>query len=445
MFPFPTQEEHKQLLPFQPADLILDEINPEEHWIMGANTGIVGAALQEDGDWTPFCPENEPQKKIIETFNCTAFGYTNRIEILWKRVFNIVRNFSERALGIAAGTRPPGNSPFTVAEAARKTGLVDDHLLPFDESIMTIEQYYSPSPLTLALLNVARAFLRLCVPQHDWVGTDRASLREALKTSPIGITVTAWYRDADRLYYFPPGMKNNHDTTLVKINAAGTYVVYDSYPDENGSYFKTLRADCQFQLAMRYWLAPGIKDSTFNVFQSFIWDKLSRFLKLLFPEPVPPPPAPSAPPIVVEPQPTPKPMSKLFTTAVALLGKDASPKDIARDGVGCAESVSTIIKSIYPTFPIVTGTWSLWDALRARPNFSPVSPDSLQPGDIILCATGTGSGAIPNGHVGILGEGDGIMSNDSRTGLWSVNFTRESWHNYFVTKGGYPVHYFRLK
>src|SRR5690606_18522498 len=42
----------------------------------------------------------------------------------------------------------------------------------------------------------------------------------------------------------------------------------------------------------------------------------------------------------------------LYKAAIARLGTDASPRDLARDGVGCAESVSTIIRSILPTFRI---------------------------------------------------------------------------------------------
>jgi hypothetical protein len=37
------------------------------------------------------------------------------------------------------------------------------------------------------------------------------------------------------------------------------------------------------------------------------------------------------------------------------------------------------------------------------------------------------------------------MSNDSATGLWSVNFTRESWRKRYYYRGGYPVYLYRIK
>jgi len=314
--------EHKQLLPFNPAPLPLDERKPED-WVMGAATGITGKPLVEDGNWIPYCPPGEVQKNsYFDSYNCTGFAYTNRVEILWKRVFGLFRNFSDRALGILANTRPPGNSPQAVAEAARHGGLLDEHLLPFDESVKSVEQFYSPSPLTSLLARSALAFLKLCSPKHDYVPTNSASLKEALKFSPLMVTATAWYRDARGLYYFPPGMPPNHDTSLVNIESDGTYVVFDSYPDETGSYFKRLRPDCQFQQAKRYWLAPPEPEpQNTSAFQRFI----TRILELFFPPPFPRPeelyitPDGTLPPPAPTPEPVPTPhVTKISTWAKAI-------------------------------------------------------------------------------------------------------------------------------
>lgn len=138
-----------------------------------------------------------------------------------------------------------------------------------------------------------------------------------------------------------------------------------------------------------------------------------------------------------------EPESKLYQVAVSFLGKDASPRDFVQDGVGCAESLSTILRSFLPTFQIVTGTWSLLDALKVHPSF--VQAMKPIPGDIILCATGQGKGSVVNGHTGVMGLNGKIMSNDSRSGLWTENYTLEAWNKYFVDKGKFPIYYFRLK
>jgi hypothetical protein len=310
--------KHKQLLPFEPKGLILEDRQPE-HWVMGAATGITGQPLLPTANWTPFLPKGEVQKNdYVETYDCTGFGYTNRIEILWKKVFGTERNFSDRGVGIVAGTKPPGNSPQVVAEAVRKSGLLDEADLPFDDSIRTVEQFYSPSPLPTDLLKKALSFLTTVVPLHDWVPTDLVSLKEALKFSPLMVTVTAWYRDDRGLYYFPDGMPNNHDTTLIHIEEDGTFVIFDSYPDENGSYIKRLRSDCKFGQSKRYSFGPG-QTLKVSIIQKWI-DFLIQLFVITPPDvqpnyklqPVPPVPAP---------QPTPEPVSKTAIWAIETWAK----------------------------------------------------------------------------------------------------------------------------
>lgn len=132
---------------------------------------------------------------------------------------------------------------------------------------------------------------------------------------------------------------------------------------------------------------------------------------------------------------------KIYDLAITFIGKDASPRDLVKDGLGCAESVSTLLRQAIPTFKIVTGTWSLWDELRSRNDFKEVTDP--QPGDIILSVTGTGNGAVSNGHTGIVSKDGKIMSNNSSLGLWQENYTLDSWDAYFRIEGGFPTMFFR--
>lgn len=319
--------EHKQLLPFTPS-LVLDEIRPE-HWVMGANSEIKGEPLMPNADWTPYCPKGEIQKNtFFDSFNCTGYGISNRLEMLYKRVFTVERNFSDRGIGIVAGTRPPGNSPYTVAEAVRKNGLLDEEDLPFDEFINNVVDYFSPSPLTSSLASKALKFLSFREPQHDWVPTDIASLRYALKFSPLLVTVTAWFRNEKGLYYCPPGMPNQHDTTLIKINDDGSKIVFDSYQDENGSYFKTLVADYPIQLSMRYWYGPG-KEFKESIIKKMI-DLLWKLLAITPPVPVIVPD--ETPPPVPKPEPTPKTMPTIQQLAKEIEKYENAPKFLNNPG-----------------------------------------------------------------------------------------------------------------
>lgn len=133
---------------------------------------------------------------------------------------------------------------------------------------------------------------------------------------------------------------------------------------------------------------------------------------------------------------------KLYEVAKSQLGLDASPKDLAPDELGCAETVSNIIAKVIPNFAVVTGTWTLWDKLRTDKRFEYIS--NPEKGAVVISPTGKGNGTFP-GHVGICEDNIVIMSNDSATGMFMRNFNVVNWEIRYKKKGGFPIYYFRLK
>ena len=140
----------------------------------------------------------------------------------------------------------------------------------------------------------------------------------------------------------------------------------------------------------------------------------------------------------------------LYETAVSFLGRDASPKDVAIDLLGCAESVSAVIQAAFHLlkFPTLTSTKQIYAYFEQSLSFGKI--DNPEPYCFILAVTGMGNGTIKNGHVGICGKNtapDGtlwVMSNDSRTGTWEVTHTVGSWRRYYEQKGGMPTLFYRL-
>lgn len=134
----------------------------------------------------------------------------------------------------------------------------------------------------------------------------------------------------------------------------------------------------------------------------------------------------------------------LFATAIRYLGTDASPNDVAPDELACAETVYDILAKAFPLnvgFPFLVSTSKLYDALRTSPKY--MKMDQPLEGDIVISPTGYGNGNLSNGHVGIKGEGDRIMSNSSDSGKFEENYSMEGWKMRYVNKGGYPMLYFR--
>ena len=132
----------------------------------------------------------------------------------------------------------------------------------------------------------------------------------------------------------------------------------------------------------------------------------------------------------------------IFNKASSLLGKEASPRDLVDDDVACAESLTTILSSLYEDTPIITGTYTLWDFLKGSPHYQSIW--APQRGCIILSPTGTGNGNIL-GHTGIIGEGGKVMSNNSYTGLWTDHLTLSRWNDRYGRVGGFPILFFKRK
>ncbi len=134
----------------------------------------------------------------------------------------------------------------------------------------------------------------------------------------------------------------------------------------------------------------------------------------------------------------------LFHAALNHCGTDASPDDDANDAYGCVDSIEEIHHKIFGEYigaKKTLSTYWLKKYLDESPKF--IRVPSPQEGSIVLSPTGYGGkNGVKNGHVGIVGAGGVIMSNDSRTGLWDENYTVDSWHRYYATKGGYPVYFY---
>jgi len=134
------------------------------------------------------------------------------------------------------------------------------------------------------------------------------------------------------------------------------------------------------------------------------------------------------------------PSEKLLKEALAKRGTDFTNDQIVSDEVSCAFALSTVIHEVDSSFPIIKGTRELEDEVIRCGKFKKI--DTPKAGAIVICATGTNSrpDIMPHGHCGIYVDEVNIMSNDSMSGLWIKNYTRETWRQRYYYKGGFNVH-----
>lgn len=252
---------------------VRDEILDEDY-VLGS-LQLPTEVLVENGQWDEFIPQDEIQRtEKYETANCTAFGTLNALEFLFKRLFGETKNWSERYVGIAAGTRPPGNSPQKVIETIRKSsGVIDDDLLPMNKA-ETLEVYYSPDPLPVLLTWKGEDFIKNYKINHEWVFNDfrehnhKEAIKEALRYSPLGVAVYAWQYDFEKkLYIRPMGAEDNHWTVMFGYEDGQYWKVFDSYDKS----IKNLDWDFKFERVKRYRIEKKEKVN--------FWDFLRRFFK----------------------------------------------------------------------------------------------------------------------------------------------------------------------
>lgn len=239
-----------------------DEVTPEQHKL-GAKTRITGTPLVPDGQWDTWLPNKERQRNAhFDTINCTNYGTLNCLETLIAfHDYEVPRNFSERYTGVETGTRRSGNFPHKVIEIIRtESGVIPEHMLPFDESITSWEEYYYPNPMPARYKVEGARFLEMFRINHDWVfepgdnvsvSRKQELLKEALAYSPIGVSVLAWKKRGDR-YFKNEGESDTHWTMLFGYKDGEYWKIFDSY-DES---VKHLEWDYDFGYAKRYSITP---------------------------------------------------------------------------------------------------------------------------------------------------------------------------------------------
>ena len=247
--------------------LILDVITPD-NYIFGGEASIEQKAIQLNGDWSNFLPEDELQKRNgLETNNCVAFATLNGIEILMNRLFGLLENYSERFVGILAQSGNGGNSPQKVCETIRYiSGLIPEKDLPFGDSIKTLQDYYSPNPIPRKLIEKGREWINKFDFKHEWVFLPGEKYKQelmlkALEYSPLGASVYAWNFDEDTELYFKEDERDNHWVTIYHAEPGLFWSIFDHYDNTH----KRLKWNTDFLLAKKYSLTKR-KSGFFNFF-----------------------------------------------------------------------------------------------------------------------------------------------------------------------------------
>lgn len=205
--------------------------------------------LCPDGQWEKYIPPDEFQNQgNFEPYACGSFGTWNCIETAMRRRYGEIENYSDRYLAKMTGTDVKmGNSPHFVAEYIRLKGGVYENDWPYVNT--TFEDFYkTPPPLS-------DKFLPEFGFGHEYVNSDPVSMKDALRLSPLGVSVYAWALDEDGLYYKPDGARDSHWVMCYGYKQGEYWNVFDSYSNSH----KKVKWNTKFEVVKRYHVERTLK------------------------------------------------------------------------------------------------------------------------------------------------------------------------------------------
>jgi hypothetical protein len=197
-----------------------------EDWVFGATGNLSTDILQPDGQWDAYLPEEELQNRGFEVYACATFGTLNCLETILRRRFGFKDNYSDRYVAKMTDTdKKQGNDPQIIAEFIRHNGDVDEKDYPYAGN--SFEEYYAPTSIQLSVK--AKKFVTNYDFKHDIVPSDPKSMKEALKYSPLGISVRGWVLDDATGYYKAGEGQDNHWCMCYGYEDEKYWKVFDTY------------------------------------------------------------------------------------------------------------------------------------------------------------------------------------------------------------------------
>ena len=316
-------------------------------WTLGskrASARFGAQPLNPSGKWAAYAPPDEPQAKNgVETDACTVFAsnkaWITLATFLGYATFDFPLNLSERFNAVMANITPPGANPHDVAESIRTWGAIPETSLPFDQSIKTLAEFYSPKPMDEIHINEAKKLVQKYELGHEYVFNDgpsgrrtpnkQALLKAAMTRGPVCVSMYAWNDPINSIYHKEPGQQDEHWIFLADYVDGQYWIAHDQYEP----FIKKIAWDTDFETAEVYFLqtnASGIAPNDRTIFSALLRAAFEALQRLKFilaqhpPQPretaVEPTPQPVPPPVTVpesEPQPKPAPISKVRLVALA--------------------------------------------------------------------------------------------------------------------------------
>lgn len=220
-----------------PTNFIYPKITPH-HYRFGSGD-VEREILRSDGDWREYTPDGELQERHgIESSACFIEAQQHAIATLQQEKFNLINlNYSARFNAFLSGGSQFGGDPLAGADSIRNDGLIADELLPFSDLIKSWNDFHSfLGADEVSLRQIGKNFVRewdmsydIVFEQTEPLENKYIKLRQALKRSPVPMSVLGWYQDSQGVYIKPPGGVDNHLVLCIYLDDKNCPWILDTY------------------------------------------------------------------------------------------------------------------------------------------------------------------------------------------------------------------------
>jgi hypothetical protein len=212
--------------------------------------------LRPDGQWADCLPLFEAQSHNgFDTMNCWNFSTQKCLKTLLieKGYEGKDIDYSERYICVLAGGTPNGGSPANACDAIRHYGVIPDSMLPFSANINSFWEFDSPRPMQQKYIDAGKKWLNAYDYSYDFVktsygiwlwkfvkgiisgknqlsGMQQNMIKDALRYSPLGVSVCAW-KFRNGLAYKNSWDRDNHWIELYGYVDGQYWLLYDNYSD----------------------------------------------------------------------------------------------------------------------------------------------------------------------------------------------------------------------
>lgn len=228
---------------------IYPEIKKEDREFAG-----VFPVINPSKNWRDIAINELQARNGVEPSSCFIEAQQAIIAVLLEFIYGIKDlNFSARYNALLSGGTAMGGDPIKGALSIKKDGLIPQEMMDWKD-VECWNDYHSWKGVDKEkciaegknFVNQYDMSYKIVFERDTPLKTKYLLLEEALKCSPVAVSVYAWV-EKDGIYYKPEGVRDTHLTMVaVGMNDKGQVIVRDTYEP----FYKTLAKDTDFEFAI---------------------------------------------------------------------------------------------------------------------------------------------------------------------------------------------------